>query len=182
MRDHRIAESRARARTEIHHPFRHAAFFQQLHELGRDGGRVTRGFQDDGVAAHDRSQRHASHDGAGKVPGWNHRAHAQRNIQERVALSRHLHRQFCPGQAQRFPGIVLAEVDGLSDVGVSFSPILAHFKNQPGAKFKFAFAQQVTRAEEQAGTLFDQSTAPSGEGFERRLHGGLDVLFSGLLV
>ena len=161
MRHHRIAETRASARTEIHHAFRHAALFQQFDELGRDGGRIARRLQDDGVAAHDRSQRHAGHDRAGKIPRRNHRAHAQRNVDQRVALAGHLHRQFGPRQAQRFAGIVFAEVDGLGDIGVGLGPVLADFEDQPRAEFELALAQQIANAEEQAGALFDRRLAPA---------------------
>ena len=182
MRHHGIAEAGAGAGTEIHHAFRHAALFQQLDKLRRDGRRIARRLQDHGVAADDRGQRHAGHDGAGKIPRRNHRAHAQRNVDQSVALARHLHRQFGPRQAQRLARVVFAEVDGLGDVGVGFGPVLADFENQPGAEFELALAQQIAHAEEQAGALFDRSPAPAGKGFERRLHRGLDVLLAGLLV
>ncbi len=99
-----------------------------------------------------------------------------------VALARHLHREFGARQAQRFPRIVFAEVDGLGDIGVGFRPVLADFKDQPGGEFKLAFAQHIAHAEEQAGALLDGGVAPGGKGRERRLHGRLNVLFSRLLV
>ena len=101
MRHHRISESSARARTEVHHAFRHAGFFQQFDELRRNGRRIAGGLQDHRVAADNRGQRHAGHDRAGKIPRRNHRAHAQRNVEQLIALSRQLHRRLSLGQAQR---------------------------------------------------------------------------------
>ncbi len=97
-------------------------------------------------------------------------------------LSRHLHRQFGPGQPQRFARVVFGEVNGLGDIGVGFRPVLAYFKNQPGAEFKFALAQHIAHAEEQAGALFERGLAPAGKSLQRGLHGRFHVLLAGLLV
>jgi hypothetical protein len=78
MRDDSIAEAGAGAGTEIHHAFGHADFFQQFDKFGGDGRRIARGLQDDCVAADDRGHGHSGHDGAGKIPRRNHRAHAER--------------------------------------------------------------------------------------------------------
>src|SRR2546430_7999104 len=39
------------------------------------------------VAADNRGRSHTGHNGAGKVPRWNHGAHAQRNITKVITLS-----------------------------------------------------------------------------------------------
>ncbi len=76
MGDHGIAEAGSSAGAEIYHALGHAGFFEQFHKLCGDGGRIARRFQDDRVTADDRCDRHPGHDGAGKIPRRNHRAHA----------------------------------------------------------------------------------------------------------
>src|SRR5579864_6458525 len=119
--DDGVAESGSGAGTEIHHAFGHAGFFEQLNKLGGDGGRVARGLEDHGVAADDRSQRHSSHDGAGKIPRRNYRADAERNVEKRVVLAGQLDGRLRLAEAQRFTGIELTEVDGLGNVGIGLS-------------------------------------------------------------
>ena len=87
MRHDGIAKTRARARAEVHDAPRHARFFQQFDELRRDRGRVARRLQNHRVPRDDRSQGHARHDRSRKVPRRNYRAHAQRDVEEIVALS-----------------------------------------------------------------------------------------------
>ena len=182
MRDDRVAEARAGAGAEVDHALGHAGFFEQFDKLRGDGRRVARRLQDDGVAADDRGQRHAGHDGAGEIPRRNHRAHAERNVHQRVALAGQLDRRLRLGEAQRFARVELAEVDGLGDVGVGLGPVLADFEDQPRHVFHLALAHQVADAEQQAGALFDRGAAPGFEGLQRGLHGGLNVLFAGFLM
>ena len=88
------------------------------------------------------SHRHASHDGAGKIPRRNHGAHSERNVVQRIALAGQLDVGLDFGEAQSFTSVdIRQEIDGLGDVGVGLGPVLADFKYQPGGKFKFAFAQ-----------------------------------------
>ena len=118
----------------------------------------------------------------GKFHGGITAPYAERNVHQGVAFARHLHRQFGAREAQRLARVELAEVDGLGDIGIGLGPVLADFKNQPGAEFEFALAHYVAHVEEQAGALFKRRPAPTGKGCERRLHGRLDVLLAGLLV
>ena len=94
MSNDSIAETRAGAGTEVDDTFGNARFFEQFDELRGDGGRVARRFQNHGVAADDGSYGHAGHDGAGKIPRRNHRAHAEWNVDEGIALAGQLHRSF----------------------------------------------------------------------------------------
>src|SRR5207244_11848345 len=66
---------------------------------------------------------------------------AQRNVEDVVALSRQLYWRLYLGQAQRLAAVEFAEVNRLSNIRISFAPILADLKNQPGAEFELAFAQ-----------------------------------------
>ena len=153
MRDQRVAETRAAAGTKVHDAFGHAAFFEQFDELRRNRRRIAGGFQDDGVAADDRSEGHAGHDGAGEVPRRNHGADAERNVGQCVALARQLHGRFDLREAQGLAPVELAEIDGLGDVGIGLEPVLGDFEDQPGHVFELAFAHHIGDAEQERGTL-----------------------------
>ena len=182
MRDDGVAETRSGAGTEVDYALGHARFFEQFDKLRGDGGRIARRLQDDGVAADDRGQRHAGHDGAREIPRRNDRAHAQRNVHQRIVLSRQLDWRLRLGKAQGFARVELAEVNGLGDVGVGLGPVLADFEDQPCHVFHLALPHQVADAKDEAGALLDRSAAPGLESLERGLHGRLDVLFAGLLM
>ena len=182
MRHNRIAEGRTRARAKIDHAFRHPRFFEQLEKFRRDGRRVTGRLQHYRVAANHRSQCHPRHDGAREIPRRNHRAHAQRNVKQRIAFPRHLHRKLDFRQPQRLACVIFTEVDGLGDIGVRLRPILADFKHQPGAVFKFAFAQQIAHAKQQRRAVCHRTPAPLFVSFQRRLHRRSNVLSARLLM
>ena len=182
MCHHRIAKAGTRSRTEVDHAVRHARLFQKLDEFCGDSGRVAGWLQDDRVARDDRSQRHARHDGRRKIPRRNHRADAQWNVKQAIALPGRLHWQFRFREAQRLAAVVLAEIDGFGDVAISFRPVLADFENHPRGKLKLALAQQVADAEQQASALLDRSAAPSLKCPERGVHRGLNVFLPCFLV
>ena len=150
MRYQRVAKARAAAGTEIHHPFRHAALFQQFHKLCRNRRRIARRLQHHGVAADDRGQRHARHNGAGKIPRRNHSADAKRNVGESVAFARQLHGRLGLRKTQRLARVELAEIDGLGDVGIGLGPVLGNFEHQPGHVFQLALAHHIGDAEQAA--------------------------------
>src|SRR5271156_845338 len=143
MSDQRVAKIRATAGAEVHHAFRHAAFFQQFHELRCNRRRIARGLEHHGVSADNRSHRHSGHDGAGKIPRRNHGAHSERNIGQRVALARQLDGRFGLSEAQSLAGVVLAEVDRLRDIGIGFEPVLGNFKDKPRHIFELALAHHI---------------------------------------
>ena len=182
MRHQRVAEACASAGAEVHDAFGHAAFFEQFHELRGRGRRIARRLQDDGVAADDGSERHAGHDGAGKVPRRNDGADAERNVGQGAALARQLHGRLNFREAQSLARVELAEVDGLGNVGVGLEPVLGDFEHQPRHEFEFALAHHIGDPEQERRALFDRRAAPVGEGLQRGLYGGFDVLLAGLLV
>jgi hypothetical protein len=102
MLDDGVAEGGAGAGAEVDHAVGHAGFFKDFNETGGDGGRIARGLENDGVAGDDGGRGHAGHDGEGKVPGRNDRAHAERNVEQLVALAGILNGRGGGGQAQRF--------------------------------------------------------------------------------
>ena len=182
MRHNRVAETGARAGAKIYHAFGHAGLFEQINKLRRDGGRIARRLQNNGVAADDGRHRHARHDGARKIPRRNHRAHAQRNVMQRVMLAGQLDGRLRLRKTQRLARVELAEVDGLGNVGIGLGPVLADLENQPRHKFHLALAHQISNVEQQPGALFDRSAAPRFEGGERGLHGRFYVIFVRLLM
>ena len=182
MLDDGVAKTCARARTEIHDARRHAGFFQNFHKFRGDGWRVARRLQNYGIAADGGGGRHAGHNCARKIPRRNYGADSERNILQRVAFAGELHGRLGGGKAQRFAAIKFQEVDGFADVGVGFAEIFRDFKDQPCAKFKAALRNNFGGAEEYGGALFPWSDTPGGEGFQRGLHGGFDVLGFGFLV
>ena len=101
---------------------------------------------------------------------------------QRVFLSCHLHRQFGFRQTQCFPGVELAEVDGLGDVSIRLSPVLADLKHQPCGKFKLAPAQHIAYPEHQARAFLNRGPLPMLESFQRRLHRRLNMFLPGLLM
>ena len=108
MLDNGIAEAVAVAGTEVDHAVRQSGFFQNLEKLCSDGRRIARRLQHNRVAAHDGRQRHAAHDRAREIPRRNHRAHAQRDVAQPVALARQLHRSLGFRQPQRFQRVEIA--------------------------------------------------------------------------
>ena len=169
MLDDGVAEGCAGAGAEVDHAGRHARLFQHLDEFGGDGGRVAGGLQNHRVAGDDGGCGHARHDGEGEVPRRNHRAHAERNIEQFVALAGVLDGRGGGGQAQSFAGIELKEIDGFAHVGVGLGPVLAHLIGEPGAELELAPADDLGRAQEQGNPVLDGSPAPGFKGPERRL-------------
>src|SRR5579862_2480761 len=182
MGDDGVAETGSGAGTKIHYAFGHAGFFEQFHKLGGDRGRIARRLQNHRVAADNGGQRHASHNGAGKIPRRNDRAYAQRNVVQGVVFAGQLNRSLRFRKTQGLARVELAEVDGLGNVGIGLGPVLADFEDQPCHVFHLALAHEIADAEDEAGALFDGGTAPGFERFERGFHGRFDVIFVGFLM
>ena len=158
--DDGVAERGAGAGTEVDHAVGKAGFFEDLDETGGDGGRVARRLEDDGVAGDDGGGGHAGHDGEREVPGRDDGAHAERDIEEFVALARILDGRAGGGQAQRLAGVELEEIDGLADIGVGLGPVLADFVGEPGHEFELAPADDFGSAKEQRDAFFGCGAAP----------------------
>ena len=118
-------------------------------------GESLEGLQDDRVATHDGGQRHAAHDGAGKIPRRNHHAHAQRNVTQPAALARQLHGRPGVGEAKRFQGVEIAEVNQFSDVAIGLGPVFADLEDHPRHQLELALAQQYAHPEQQVGAFLD---------------------------
>ena len=89
----------------------------------------------------------------GKFHGRNDRAHAERDVEELVALAGILDGRGCGGQAQGFAGVELKEIDGFAHVGVGLSPVLADFIGEPGAELEVAAANDFGGIEQQGDAL-----------------------------
>ena len=135
------------AGAEVYDAFGHSAFFEQFDELCRNRRRIAGRLEHHGVSTDDRRKRHSSHDGASKIPRWNHRANAKRNIGKRVALAWQLHGRLGLRKAQRLTRIVFTKVDGLGNVGIGFGPVLRNLEHQPRHVFELALAHHVSHAE-----------------------------------
>ena len=85
-------------------------------------------------------------------------------------------------QSQGFACVQFAKVNGLGDVCISFRPIFANLEYQPRHEFELPLTQQVGRPEEQAEAFIERGAAPVFKRREGRLHCGLNVLTSCLLV
>jgi hypothetical protein len=85
-------------------------------------------------------------------------------------------------QAQRFAGVELQEVDGLADVRVCLSPVLADFAGEPRAEFEFAQADEAGSAKEQGSAFLHRLAAPGRECRLRDLHRRFHVALIGALV
>src|SRR5580658_3172887 len=182
MRHQRVSERYPAAGTEVHHAFGHAAFFEQFDKLRRNCRRIARRLQDDGVAADDGSQRHAGHDGTGKIPRRNHGADAERNVGQSVALARQLHGRFSFREAQSLARIELAEVDSLGDIGIGFEPVLGDFKHQPCHVFQLALAHYISHVKQERRALLDRGVAPVTKSLRSGLYRRLDVFLASPLV
>ena len=152
-----------------------------LEELRRDGHGVAAGLEDHGVAADDRGHGHAGEDGQGEIPGRDDRADAEREVAQFAALAGELHRGRGFGEAQRFAGVELDEVDGFGHFGVGLGEVLADLEDEPGRPLEFMVAQGVGYAEEKIGALLNRGVLPALEGLERGIHGGGHIFGFGLL-
>ena len=181
MRHQRIPEAAAAAGAEVHHAVRHAALFQNLHQLGGDRRRVAGGLQHNRISADDGSHGHAGRDRRRKIPGRNHRAHSERDVPEIIALAGVLNRRLRLCQPQRFARIELAEVDGLADIGIGLGPVLAHLENHPCGPFELALADGLGYPQQQLRALFDRSLPPALEGAQGGFHRQRNLFGAGLL-
>src|SRR5439155_17434460 len=105
-----IAGRSASPGEKIDDAMRESCLTQDLQEKCGNSRRVRGRFYDHGIAGDDCRRGHAGQDGAGKIPGWNHRAHAQRDVLELVVLSRNPDQRLRARIAKSFPPVKLAEV------------------------------------------------------------------------
>ena len=145
-------------------------------------GRIAGRFKHDGVAADQAGAGHAERDGVGEIPGRNHRADAQRDVAQEAAFAGELDDRFGLVEDERLARVKFQEVDGFGGIGFGFVVVLTHFEHQPGVEFELAPAEDFGCSEQHARAFFDGGVLPLGEGGQRRIHRGLDVLDSGLLM
>ncbi len=182
MLDDGVAECWTGAGTEVDHAVGNAGLLEDFNEARGDCGRVARGLEDDRVAGDDGSGRHAGHDGEGKIPGRNHRTHAERNVEELVAFAGILNGRDGRGQAQRFAGVELEEVDGFAHVSIGLGPVFADFVGEPGHELELAPANRLRGPKQQRDARFDRGLAPGIEGVQRGSHGSIYLCRAGHLM
>ncbi len=136
-----IAHLAAAAGKKVDDAIREAGGSHQLHESGGDHGSIRRRLQHHGVAGGHRADGHAHQDGQGKIPGGDDHPGPQGLEPRLVDFSRIGHDRQGAGQLQGLAGVILAEVDGLADVGFGLQPVLGGLQGFPGGEFVFVAAQ-----------------------------------------
>src|SRR5260370_19444064 len=176
-----VPETGACAGAEIYAALGHSRFFEKCEKLRCNRGRIARRFQNDRVPAHDGSQSHASHNGAGKIPRRNYRPDSKWDVEKLVMLTWQLHRSIYIRKPLGFAGVELAKIDSLADVGVRFRPILAHFEYQPRHQFVLALAQEIGGPQQLRNALLKRRPAPAFEGAQGSFHDRFNMLLPRLL-
>jgi len=120
--------------------------------------------------------RHTGHNGEGKIPRWNDRADAERNVRGDGCAPRILDRRCGVGEPQCFASVELEEVDGSRHIGISFRPVLSDLVGEPGAELELAIADDGRGAQQQRSALLRQDELPGLECLERGGNGLLRVL------
>ena len=141
----------------------------QVDEPRCNDRRVARRLQDHGIAAHDGGGGHPDHDRAGEVPWRNHRADAERNIDELVSLAGNRDDRLRLRVAQRFARIKLDKVDRFGDVTVGLGPAFPDFVDQQRVVVEPALAQQRPDFEKIRGAIGERQMPPRIERTRRRL-------------
>src|SRR6185437_969154 len=103
---------------------------------------------------------HAGEDGQWEVPRGDDDGHAARLVEVVVVFAGHVAGDRLALEFRSFDGVVFAEVDGLSDVGVGLAPRLARFEHDPGGEFEAAAAELRSGAAEQVRSGFYGGIAP----------------------
>ena len=143
---------------------------QRMSHISRAMPRVCDRRLDDGrVARHQRGGGHAGADGQGEVPGADDRGHAAGLVPLVVQLADE------PAQARRgwnsadgHAGVILAEVDGLADVGVGLAPGLARLANHHGRPARRGGRASARRPRRGSPRRSKARVAPGGKGRGRR--------------
>ena len=168
MRHQHVADAAAAAGQIVDHACRCAGGFEQFHQFGRNHRCAAGRFHDDRIACHHRSGNHSGQNRQREIPGRNHDADAERDIEAFVLFAGNGDDRHARRIAQHFPSIVFHEIDRLGCIGIGFGPVLAGFLNQPGRILEFAPAQNRRRLEQQTGPHFRRHMFPTGKSVLRR--------------
>src|SRR6266404_5633847 len=163
----RVAKGPARAGDEIHRFLWNARLKKNVNEFCRDRWRITCGLEHHRVSGDQRSRSDSRHDGARKIPRWNHYAHAQRNINKVVALAAHRNQLLRLAQAQHFPPVEFQKVDRFRDVRIRFRPGLADFVAHQRVQLILPLADDVCRTEKAFRALLRRNALPRVKVFVR---------------
>ena len=147
---------------------RRAGLHEDVVELLGDERRLLRRLHHHRVAGDERGGRHPGEDRERKVPGRDHHAHAPRQEAGGVFLAGHVH---AAGREEvhRLPGVVVAEVDRLGDVGVGLPPGFADLEHHRRGELVAAGPHDGGRRVQHVGAAADVHRPP---GRKRRLGHG----------
>ena len=126
------------------------------------------------------AERHARHDGQREVPGRDHHADTERDVEELVVFAGDLRDRLRFGEPQRLAAVELEKVDRLGDVGVRLGPALAHLVDHPRRELELALADDLGGAEQVRRPLLRRNLAPGFERAQRRVHRVFGVLLGPL--
>ena len=148
-----------------------------LHQFGRDDGRLFGRFHHDRVAGRDGGGRHSGEDRQREVPRCDHRHHTASPIEVPVLFTRQIE-VLRRVELRHLPGVVAAEVDRLADVGVGLGPRLAAFVDLPRGELVALVLQLAGDEFEVLGPKLHFGGRPGGEGAPRAFDRGLGVVVS----
>src|SRR5713226_5124217 len=160
MLHQRVANGPARPGDEIHRFLRNARLKKDVDEFCRDRWRITGRLEHHRIPRNQRSRSDSRHDGARKIPRWNHYAHAQRNINKVVALAAHRDQLLRLAQSQHFAAVEFQEVDRFRDVRIRFRPGLADFVAHQRVQLEFPLPHNLRRAEKALRSLLRRNAFP----------------------
>ena len=130
--------------------------------------RLRRRLDDGRIARDQRGGGHAGADGQGEIPGTDDGGHAAGLIRLMVQLAHETAQSLWLEQANGNPGIVLAEVDGLADVGIGLAPGLASLANHYGGQFVPAPPHRGSGSNEDLRAIQGLAIAPGRKGLGSR--------------
>ena len=153
MLDEEVAHFAAGPREVVERAGRHAGLLEEREDPPRDERRVGRGLQDDAVPGDERRGRHARQDRVRKVPGRDHGARPERDVERLGELARVGRDGNLAAPAQHLARVELEEVDRLGGLDVGLGPGLADLENHRRREVVLPGPHACRGAQEDGGAL-----------------------------
>ena len=151
--DEEVADLAARAGQVVERAGRHAGLLEEREDPPRDERRVGRGLEDDAVPRDERRGGHPREDRVREVPGRDHGAGAERDVESLGELARVRRDGDLAAPAQHLSRVELEEVDRLGGLDVGLGPRLADLEDHRGREVVLAGAHPRRGAQEDRGAL-----------------------------
>ena len=174
--DEHIAHFAARGGKILQDLAGHAGLPEDFAKQPGNAAGLRRRLDDGRVARDQRGRGHAGTDRQGEVPGTDDRGHAAGLVPLVVQFAHETAQALGLEEADGQAGVILAEVDGLADVGIGFAPGLARLANHHGGQPIAAAAHRGGGLDEDLRAFQGRAIAPCGKG----LGGGGDGLPAGI--